>query len=42
MQEGITNVLRHAQATEMRLKASLPDDKVVVEISDNGIGLRMS
>ncbi len=39
MQEGITNVLRHAQATEMRLKANLPDDKVVVEISDNGIGM---
>jgi two-component system sensor histidine kinase UhpB len=39
MQEGITNVLRHAQATEMRLKASLTDGKVVVEISDNGIGM---
>jgi two-component system sensor histidine kinase UhpB len=39
MQEGITNVLRHAQATEMGLKASLPDGKVVVEISDNGIGM---
>jgi two-component system sensor histidine kinase UhpB len=39
MQEGITNVLRHAQATEMRLKASLPDGKVVVEIFDNGIGM---
>jgi two-component system sensor histidine kinase UhpB len=39
MQEGITNVLRHAQATEMRLKASVPDGKVVVEISDNGIGM---
>ena len=39
LQEGITNVLRHAQATEMSLKASLPDGKVVVEISDNGIGM---
>ncbi|MHB8268181.1 ATP-binding protein [Bradyrhizobium sp.] len=39
MQEGITNVLRHAQATAMRLKASLPDGKVVVEISDNGVGM---
>jgi two-component system sensor histidine kinase UhpB len=38
MQEGITNVLRHAQATEMRLKATVPD-KVVVEISDNGVGM---
>jgi two-component system sensor histidine kinase UhpB len=39
MQEGITNVLRHAQATEMSLNASLRDGKVVVEISDNGIGM---
>jgi two-component system sensor histidine kinase UhpB len=39
MQEGITNVLRHAQATEMRLKATVPDNKVVVEISDNGVGI---
>jgi two-component system sensor histidine kinase UhpB len=39
MQEGITNVLRHAQATEMRLKATVPGNKVVVEISDNGIGM---
>jgi two-component system sensor histidine kinase UhpB len=39
MQEGITNVLRHAQATEMRLKATAADGKVVVEISDDGIGM---
>jgi two-component system sensor histidine kinase UhpB len=39
MQEGITNVLRHAQASEMSLKARAPDGKVVVEISDNGVGM---
>ena len=39
MQEGITNVLRHAQATEMRLKATAADGKVVVEISDDGVGM---
>jgi two-component system, NarL family, sensor histidine kinase UhpB len=39
LQEGITNVLRHAQATEMRLRASLSDGKVVVEIYDNGVGM---
>jgi two-component system sensor histidine kinase UhpB len=39
MQEGITNVLRHAQATEMSLKAGLSNGHVVVEISDNGIGM---
>ena len=39
MQEGITNVLRHAQATEMRLKATAAGGKVVVEISDDGVGM---
>jgi two-component system sensor histidine kinase UhpB len=39
MQEGITNVMRHAQATEMRLKATTADGKVLVEISDDGVGM---
>jgi two-component system sensor histidine kinase UhpB len=39
LQEGITNVLRHAQATEMRLTATVSDGQVLVEISDNGVGM---
>jgi len=39
MQEGITNVMRHAEATEMRLKATAADGKVLVEISDDGVGM---
>jgi two-component system sensor histidine kinase UhpB len=39
MQEGITNVLRHANATKMRLKAAVLDNNVVVEISDDGVGM---
>jgi two-component system sensor histidine kinase UhpB len=39
LQEGITNVLRHAQATEMRLTATVSDGRVLVEISDNGVGM---
>jgi two-component system sensor histidine kinase UhpB len=39
LQEGVTNVLRHAFATEMLLKASISDRHVVVEISDNGVGM---
>ncbi|MEA2915835.1 MAG: two-component system, NarL family, sensor histidine kinase UhpB [Bradyrhizobium sp.] len=39
MQEGITNVLRHAQATRICLKATASNGKVVVEISDNGVGM---
>jgi two-component system sensor histidine kinase UhpB len=39
LQEGITNVLRHAKASQMRLTASVQDGKVVVEVSDNGVGM---
>lgn len=39
LQEGITNVLRHAQATQMHLTASVSEGQVVVEISDNGVGM---
>ena len=39
LQEGITNVLRHAQATEMRLTATAREGQVLVEISDNGVGM---
>jgi two-component system sensor histidine kinase UhpB len=39
LQEGITNVLRHAEASRMRLVASISDGQVLVEISDNGVGM---
>jgi signal transduction histidine kinase len=39
LQEGITNVLRHAGANQMRLMATISDGQVLVEISDNGIGM---
>jgi signal transduction histidine kinase len=39
LQEGITNVLRHAEANQMRLRATISDGQVLVEISDNGIGM---
>ena len=39
LQEGITNVLRHAQATEMRLTATVREGQVLAEISDNGVGM---
>jgi two-component system sensor histidine kinase UhpB len=39
LQEGITNVLRHAQATQMRLVATVLDGQILVEISDNGVGM---
>jgi two-component system, NarL family, sensor histidine kinase UhpB len=39
LQEGITNVLRHAEANQMRLMATISDGQVLVEISDNGVGM---
>ncbi|WP_375413118.1 histidine kinase [uncultured Bradyrhizobium sp.] len=39
LQEGITNVLRHAHATQMRLVAKVSGGQVLVEISDNGVGM---
>jgi signal transduction histidine kinase len=36
--EGITNMLRHAQATEMELRLRYQPDGVILEIVDNGLG----
>ena len=38
IQEGITNVLRHAEATSIFVEANARDGGIVVEISDNGSG----
>jgi two-component system sensor histidine kinase UhpB len=39
IQEAITNVLRHARATSINVEADVRDGGIVVEVSDNGIGL---
>jgi two-component system sensor histidine kinase UhpB len=38
IQEGITNVLRHAQANTMDVDAAIAGEDVAIEISDDGIG----
>jgi two-component system, NarL family, sensor histidine kinase UhpB len=38
IQEGITNVLRHAQANTMEVDAALAGEDVAIEISDDGVG----
>ncbi len=38
-QEAVTNVVRHAHATEARLRLRLEPDHCVLEIEDNGRGL---
>jgi signal transduction histidine kinase len=37
--EGVTNVVRHAQATELRVSMDRDGDGVVCSVMDNGIGL---
>ena len=38
-QEALTNVARHAGATEVSVDAIEDDDELVVEVADNGVGL---
>jgi two-component system, NarL family, sensor histidine kinase UhpB len=38
IQEGVTNVLRHAKARAMNVDAALKDGQLIVEISDDGVG----
>ena len=38
IQEGVTNVLRHARANSMHVKATLQARQLFIEISDDGIG----
>jgi two-component system, NarL family, sensor histidine kinase UhpB len=39
LQEGVTNALRHAQAQSINVAAGSHDREIVVEVSDDGIGL---
>lgn len=39
VQEGLTNVVRHARASHVRLMMVLEGERLVMEISDNGNGL---
>jgi PAS domain S-box-containing protein len=39
LQESLNNVIRHAQATQVRVDVFLDNDRIVMTIADNGIGL---
>lgn len=39
LQESLTNVLRHAKATEVRVNLIRQSNKLLLEIKDNGIGI---
>lgn len=39
VQEALTNVVKHAQATRVAIRTAVEDDAVVVEVRDDGVGL---
>jgi two-component system sensor histidine kinase UhpB len=39
IQEGVTNALRHAQATAVDVAATIEGGRIAIEVSDDGIGL---
>jgi two-component system sensor histidine kinase UhpB len=38
IQEGVTNVLRHAKASSINVEARVEHERLIIEISDDGIG----
>ncbi|MGK5080415.1 PAS domain-containing sensor histidine kinase [Janthinobacterium sp. HLX7-2] len=40
LQESLSNIVRHAQASEVEVALAQDDDAIVVRISDNGIGMQ--
>jgi signal transduction histidine kinase len=41
IQEGLTNIQRHAQATQVDLQGELIHDQIVVTLRDNGVGFNL-
>jgi len=39
LQEALSNVVKHAKATTAKVNLSFKDDKIIMKITDNGIGL---
>jgi signal transduction histidine kinase len=40
IQEGLTNALRHSQATQIKLELDQTDESLKISIEDNGIGIK--
>ena len=42
VQESLTNVMRHAAASQVDVNLERADDTLIVEVRDNGIGIKLS
>jgi len=42
LQEALTNVVKHAKATAVKIKVDIDSHKLILEIADNGIGFDKS
>ena len=40
--EALTNIVRHAQATQVWLRIAVRDERLIVELADNGQGFNLS
>jgi signal transduction histidine kinase len=40
LQEALTNIARHAEATEVNINLHLKDDQIELNVQDNGRGIR--
>lgn len=39
LQEALTNVVRHAEATEVQIELLKDNDKLIMRVADNGVGM---
>jgi len=42
VQEGLTNIARHAMAAEATLRATVREENLIIELIDNGVGFTVS
>jgi len=40
VQEALTNIAKHANATEVKVHMNISGDKLILQISDNGVGIK--
>lgn len=40
VQEALTNIVKHANATQVKVQMTVTGDKLILQISDNGVGIK--